>query len=127
MPVVGALAMALRKIFGAIGERECGGQPQGDLLVEVDDEHPVFRAAGPDERPGGGDHIRELWTHTSAVVHHQSHRDRNVFVLEQADGLPDAIFVDLKNPVRANQSQIGPLASRTVAFNTTRWTLTEIR
>ena len=30
------------------------------------------------------------------MVDNQSHRDWNVFIAEQADGLPDTIFVNLK-------------------------------
>src|SRR5207247_10423792 len=52
-------------------------------------EHLVFRVAGLQESPSGSDHIGKLPPHASAVVDNQSHSDRNVFVPEQPDGLPE--------------------------------------
>ena len=66
------------------------------MLVEVDDEHFVFLVAGVHESPGGGNHFRNLFPHAAAVIDDQAHRDRNVFVAEQADGLADAVFVHRK-------------------------------
>ena len=79
-----------------IGEADRAGQAQRHVLVEVDDEHLVFRIAGPHEGPGGGNHLREFRPHASAVVDNQSHGDRNIFVPEQPDALPHTVLVDLK-------------------------------
>ena len=84
------------EVLGPVAERQVVGQAETHLLVEVDDKHLVLGAAGLHERPGARNHIRKLRPHAPAVVDHQSHRDRNVFVPEQADGLPDAVFVNLK-------------------------------
>src|ERR1017187_4932032 len=99
------------EVLGAIAEREVVGQAEGHLLVEVDDEHLVFGTAGLYERPGRRDHIRHLRAHASTVVDNQSHGDRNVFVAEQADGLANAVFVNLKILL----AQIGSEAAFSVA------------
>ena len=49
-----------------------------------------------DKTLGGGGHLGKFRVHAAAVVDNQSHGDRNVFVLEQADALKHAVFVNLK-------------------------------
>src|SRR5512140_2122245 len=79
-----------------MGEAHRAGEPEGHILIEVDDEHLVVLIAGPHERAGAGNHIRDLRPHAPAVIDNQAYRDRNIFVAEQPDGLPDAVFIELK-------------------------------
>ena len=81
---------------GGSGEPHPVRQTQRHLLVEVDDEHLVFRVAGTHKSPGCGRNLREFLPHRRAVVDDQPRRDRNVFILEKADVLPYAILENFK-------------------------------
>ena len=65
-----------------------------------------------DERLRRRGDIPKLRPHASAVVDNQSHGNRDVLVPEQADGLPDAVFVDLEILL----AQIGDKPALPVAY-----------
>ena len=72
------------------------GKAEGNVLVEIYDEHFIAGIAGLNESFRGGNHIVTLGTHAATAVDNQTYGDGNIGVAEMLDVLGDAVLENLE-------------------------------
>src|SRR5580658_5604851 len=83
-------------ILGAIGESLPFNEFDGNVVVEIDDEHFIQGIAGMNEESDGGEDIGQLVTHAAAVVNDEAYGYGSVVLIENRGSLQLAIFEDAK-------------------------------
>src|SRR5689334_108366 len=92
------------------------------MLIEVDEEHLVFRVAGGREGQRCRDHLGSLGTHAAAVVDDKTHSHGNVFVTEMPDRLRNAVLKNLKRTF----GQSGNRSTATVKHRSVQYYLSNV-
>ncbi len=75
-------------------ERRGRRQYQGNDVIEIHNEHLIFRIAGLCESDRRCCHLGQIVAHASAMVHQQTNRHWIIFVLEGGDFLWNTILID---------------------------------
>ena len=100
-------------------KRKTRGKSRPDSVVEIHGEHLVPGVTRAGEGEPRGDDGLPVRLHASAVVDHETHRRRTVFMAEERNPLTGAVLEDGKHVGR----QIGderPASIETVTWTTTR-------
>src|ERR1700682_87444 len=82
------------ELLCVVGKRLPFHNFNGDIIVKVHDEHFILWITGMREGGHGGNDIRQLGTHTSAVVDDVTHGNRCVSVFKYSQILERAVLVD---------------------------------